>query len=403
MARTTPKQSQTLQQFLKKEVLSQQIKHPSDTRTRHSRKSPATPLAEENFDGLNDDDPELYRAKSDDADSLFGDGVTADEEQRKLEVEQFLAKDEAQRKKARQNKVRKDDTKVTGFKDELRILIIAELEAGDREKALIQRQKGALIQEIRFLEAEEQNQKFHKRGLSKAELQAEVDALPPPITGKERRHIAKARKRAEEVMFNPPEEVVSSEETDNDNSAGPNPSKDLGKFSLGGLGELSELGDSHENSPGNVSVFTIIDSEDEPPENALFHSHHPITPHKPSLNPLQHLPPTPSPKKRTRSSRNAPSSDDDLDGEERLQLHGPPPPPSNKAKTSKKPSLELTGRWHSTNHDYLPEGYLTSEDPAADHRLRELCRTNDPRDRMELAQFLKAAAKADRVKKHLGR
>jgi hypothetical protein len=160
-----PRQS-NLRDFLRKEVLRNRIKPPSPPSHRPpspeatSEQTPLDVEAELRMnETINNDEVEL--------DSLFGLPINELEAITKgqalqAQLEQLLAQGPAcSTSPVRRTVVRDPD--LMSLKEELKMLVTADLEASPRERELVNRQRAALVMEITGLEAEERKEEV--RGL----------------------------------------------------------------------------------------------------------------------------------------------------------------------------------------------------------------------------------------------
>jgi hypothetical protein len=94
--------------------------------------------------------------------------------------------------------------------------------------------------------------------------------------------------------------------------------------------------------------------------------------------------------------------DDDLDGEDKLLLIGPPKEKRTKRKTNSIKAEKrrgTTGRWRSEIHDYFPGGIDDEERLVEGQLLGDIGRNERMALRRELAELGEKMAKADRIRR----
>jgi hypothetical protein len=203
------------------QILATQLKAPCDDL---GRGEPTKPDAAS--DGYSTMD---FTNPADEADSVFGEVLATADELRRKKLQEFLAVAEAERKLPQKTATKDQDDKLPVLRKELEVIVDAEFGASKRERTLIARQKAALLQEITWLESEEQIQRSPKstkgssRGLFSSlilnttlqtnklrlvDLTNDLRQLPPPITAREAALIRKVeRKREKEACQNMQPEV----------------------------------------------------------------------------------------------------------------------------------------------------------------------------------------------------
>ncbi|KAH6673759.1 hypothetical protein B0J14DRAFT_591514 [Halenospora varia] len=259
-----------LRTLLRKDIIQNQIQHPSDT---PKRKTSGIKLHEldsliQPSESANGDNASLFpnTVHSDDLDSIFGEKILTKEEEEQAKIFKYL-------------EVRPHELSPKGYKhstipaikelrEELEALISDGTGSGPREAALFRRQKAALIQEISHLEVQAESAgKGERRKVTRQTLKEDLESFPEPLTYWDRQQIEKDRARAERAAA----KAAAAEQADQESAE--------------------------------------------------------------------------KPKTTPKRKRQAHTPDDDLDGEERL----------SSGRSLKRRSLELSGRWQSSLHDYFPE------------------------------------------------
>ncbi|CAG8972503.1 hypothetical protein HYALB_00001194 [Hymenoscyphus albidus] len=197
---TSPHKPKDLRKFLQREILRDQLKPPSGGPKRGKRDEVSSLASlftstpeEDQTDKLLD-----QSASCCDVDSIFGDEILTHEEIQKQKLDKFLEETEARHAKVKTTKSEdgfdKGDynTRIEELRSGLRELAVLELDANQRERSLIQRQKEALRAEISF---SERNKKVPREDLSLDELNKEIRQLPPPMSPWEIKRLERTQKR----------------------------------------------------------------------------------------------------------------------------------------------------------------------------------------------------------------
>ncbi|RDL33638.1 uncharacterized protein BP5553_08006 [Venustampulla echinocandica] len=195
-----------LDTFLRKEVRKTRVKPPREDPRRTPTPPPFTSITDrresENRLSINNDNALFSGLQArDEVDSVFGEHVPTKEEIQQAKLERFLAQNPPtiQEKPAFVSRQQKDiDAKIEFLKDELKALTTLANESNMQERSLIQRQRKALQQEIRYLEVEARVGKLGEQNRTmRAELKEELERLPEPLSAAEKRQIERMKARRE--------------------------------------------------------------------------------------------------------------------------------------------------------------------------------------------------------------
>lgn len=135
-----------LRRFLRGEVLNSRLKLPSDTELRTTTSLSASVDEHDETDWLLANSASQCHT----IDSVFGEPTPTKEERRALKIQKFMAGIDA--KQAQNSRAKVVDDELLSLRQDLSVLLDGEIGASIRERALIERQKEALIREITYLE-----------------------------------------------------------------------------------------------------------------------------------------------------------------------------------------------------------------------------------------------------------